>query len=137
MSWFAVTNGSHKLVQYGTGTEGVPPQLFDLDGDPGETTNLFNASDAARAAVAALDAALRARIDYPAVARDVAAYQKAQFQWWAANGTADWEAEIASDRVRWSGAWAAHPREALAAVKAWLAAPGAPIRACDGRVANV
>jgi hypothetical protein len=35
MSWFAVVNGSHKLVQYGTGLQ-VPPQLFDLESDPGE-----------------------------------------------------------------------------------------------------
>ena len=34
MAWFAVVNGSHKLVQYGTGSQ-VPPQLFDLITDPG------------------------------------------------------------------------------------------------------
>ena len=39
MSWFAVTDGTYKLVQYGTGSE-VPPQLFNLSADPGEMVNM-------------------------------------------------------------------------------------------------
>jgi hypothetical protein len=39
MSWFAVTDGTYKLVQYGTGSE-VPPQLFNLSADPREMVNM-------------------------------------------------------------------------------------------------
>jgi len=134
MSWFAVSNGSHKLIQFGTGAQ-VAPQLFDLEADPDELTNLHNASAAARAAEAALDAQLRALINYPSVAQDVADYQLAQFKFWA-ESQADWRAEIASGDVRWQAAWAAHPAAALAAAEAYLAqAPPAAIRPCDGATA--
>ena len=137
MSWFAVVNGTHKYVVYGTGDEGVIPQLFDLVGDPDETTNMFNTSDAARAGAAALDQLLRTQIDYPSVARDVALYQKQQFEWWAVNGTDDWEKEISGPALRWSASWAAHPAKALAAVKAWRANATIAIRPCDGRITNL
>ena len=135
MCWFAVVNGSHKLVQYGTGAE-VPPQLFDLSADPGELVNLHNASDAARAAEAALDAALRSVLDYPAVAQDIADYQLAQFRWWAANGTRDWRTAIVAASTRWQAAFLAHYNASMAAVEAYMAQPGAAeIVPCDGRLA--
>ena len=134
-SWFAVMNGTHKLVVFGSGGL-VAPQLFDLSADPGETTNLFNTSDAARAAQASLDAALRSIIDYPAVAQDVASYQLAQFKRWAAS-VPDWRKEIQSANVRWQAAFAAHSAEALAAVEAYLAQPSAVIRPCNGAVASL
>ena len=46
--------------------------LHDSVVDPTELVNIFNASAAARALTATLDAALRSHIDYPAVALDVA-----------------------------------------------------------------
>ena len=136
-SWFAVANGTHKYIVYGAGGL-VAPQLFDLVNDPSETTNLFNSSDAARAAQASLDAAQRTIIDYPSVAQDVADYQLEQLRWWAANGTTDWRKEIQSPNIRWHDAFAAHSKEALAAVEAYLAQPAAVIRACNGAVvANI
>jgi arylsulfatase A-like enzyme len=133
MSWAAVVNGSHKLVIYGTGAE-VPPQLFDLAADPGETRNLANSSDAARAAEAALDAALRSVIDYAAVARDIAAYQLAQFKFWV-NATRDWRAVLAGPQMRWQAAFAAHSDLAVAAAEAYLQSDAATIVPCDGRLA--
>jgi arylsulfatase A-like enzyme len=136
-SWFMATDGAFKLVQYGTG-EQVPAQLFNLSADEGENNNLLQPpGNAAAAAVAArLDALLRAQIDYPSVARDIAKYQHEQFVWWTSNQT-DWRKEIASGDVRWQKAWAAHPAEALAAAEAYLASNGTTIFACDGRLANI
>ena len=136
-SWFMATDGAFKLVQYGTG-EQVPAQLFNLSADEGENKNLLAPpGNAAAAAVAArLDALLRAQIDYPSVARDIAKYQHEQFVWWTSNQT-DWRKEIASGDVRWQEAWAAHPAEALAAAEAYLASNGTTILACDGRLANI
>ena len=110
-------NGTHKLVQYGPGGL-VRPQLSDVVADPDELVNLHNASDAARAAEASLDAALRSDIDCPAVAQDVANYQLAQFRFWT-NAMTDWRTEIASANVRWQAAFAAHHDLALAAVEAY------------------
>ena len=135
-SWFAVCNGTHKLVQYGTGAQ-VAPQLFDLVGDPDELVNLFNTSAAARAAEAALGAQLRALINYPQVGQDVADYQLALFQKWASL-QADWKTEIQSANVRWQAAFAAHPKEALAAAEAYIAqSPPAKLRPCNGNLVNL
>ena len=135
MSWVAVVNGTHKLVQYGTGAE-VPPQLFDLAADPGETRNLANSSDAARAAESALDAALRSVIDYPAVARDIAQYQLTQFRYWVNVTGKGWRAALASPQMRWQVPFLAHHDLAIAAAEAYLAQPGeAAIVPCDGRLA--
>jgi len=134
MSWTAVVNGSHKLVQYGTGAE-VIPQLFDLVADPGEATNLYNKSDAARAATVALDDALRSVIDYPAVARDIAEYQLAQFRFFT-NTTKNWRDVISSPQMRWSKAYSAHSDLATAAIETFLNQSGpASITPCDGRLA--
>lgn len=138
MAWFAVVNGSHKLVQYGTGAQ-VAPQLFDLIADPGEMENLHNASDAARAAEAALDAALRSVINYPAVAQDIANYELAQFRYWT-NVTRSWRSVLSSASVRWQAAFLAHYNESMAAVDAFLAQPeggDAEIVPCDGRLTNL
>lgn len=134
MSWVAAVNGSHKLVQYGTGTE-VLPQLFNLDADPGEMVNLANSSDAvARAAVAALDDAIRSVIDYPVVAQDIAEYQLAQFKYFV-NTTKNWQTVIASSSRRWAEAFDAHGDLALAAVESYLNQTGpAAIVPCDGRL---
>jgi len=135
MSWFAVVNGSHKLVQYGTGAE-VPPQLFDLGADPGEARNLAKASAAARAAEAALDAALRSVVDYPAVARGIAEYQLAQFRFWVNETGRGWRSALASPQMRWQAAFEARADLAVAAAEAYLAQTGpAAIVPCDGRLA--
>ena len=115
MSWFLVANGTHKLIQYGSG-EQVPPQLFDLDADADEMVNL---APTAPADVAALDTALRSVIDYPAVALDVARYQKQQMWAWV-NRTPDWRNVVASAKVRWQPGWSAAPKRALAALEAYI-----------------
>jgi choline-sulfatase len=132
MAWFAVVNGSHKLVQYGTGRE-VPPQLFDLGAEGGsEATNLAPSQPQA---VAALDAALRSLIDYPAVALDIAAYQKQQLNFWR-NATPDWRAVAASEAIRWHPAWSAAPEAALAALEAYLDDPSVALLPCSGALAR-
>lgn len=128
-SWFLVMNGTHKLIQYGTGRE-VPPQLFDLSADPDELNDL---APLRPDAVAALDAQLRSLIDYPAVALDVGLYQKQQLRYWVSQ-TPDWETEIAAQR--WSSAWEASPHAALAAVKAYLADDNITLQPCNGALSN-
>jgi len=130
MSWYMVANATHKLVQYGTGAE-VPPQLFDLAADPDEAVNIAPREPAA---VAALDAALRSLIDYPAVSLDVARYQKEQLRFWA-NTTKDWEKVAASSLIRWQAAFAAHSEAALAALKAYLADDAVALQPCNGALA--
>ena len=130
MSWFLVANGTHKLVQYGTGAE-VPPQLFDLAEDADEMVDLAPTSPAD---VAALDAALRSVIDYPSVALDVARYQLQQMWAWT-NRTPDWRTVAASSAVRWQPGWAANPEASLAALEAYISGgPNGPVKilACDG-----
>ena len=130
MSWFLASNGTHKLVQYGTGRE-VPPQLFNTAADPDELVNLAPAHPEA---VAQLDAALRSVIDYPAVAMDVALYQKQQLRYWVNETGKGWEAQIA--KQRWQGAWEEAPDRALAAVKAYLADDSVALLPCNGALAN-
>jgi choline-sulfatase len=128
MAWFAVVNGTHKLVQYGTGKE-VPPQLFDLTADGG--SEAVNLAPAHPEAVADLDAALRSLCDYPSVALDIAAYQKQQLIFWV-NSTADWRAVVASEAIRWHPAWSAAPAAALAALEAYLEDPTVTVLPCSG-----
>jgi choline-sulfatase len=132
MAWFAVVNGTHKLVQYGTGAE-VPPQLFDLRADGG--SEAANLAPAHPEAVAALDASLRSLCDYPRVALDIAAYQKQQLQFWR-NSTADWRSVAASEAIRWHPAWSAAPAQALAALEAYLDDPEVAVLPCSGALAR-
>jgi arylsulfatase A-like enzyme len=132
MSWFAVTNGTFKLVQYGTGTE-VPPMLFDIENDPQEQVNLASLYPDD---VYLLNTALLSQIDYPSVAADVADYQLKQFKWWV-NSTTDWEKEIQSDNIRWAVAFAAHKEAAFNAINSYLQQDSASITPCDGRTTNL
>jgi choline-sulfatase len=130
MSWFLLMNGTHKLVQYGTGQE-VPPQLFDLVADVDEMKNLAPAHPEA---VAALDEQMRTLIDYPEVALDVALYQKQQLRFWVnATGTG-WEKQIVAQR--WQQSWEEAPAKALAAVQAYLADDEIAILPCNGNLSN-
>jgi arylsulfatase A-like enzyme len=89
MSWFLVVqadvgadNHTYKRINWGSGAQ-VPAQLFDLTTDPSEFVNLINDSTAPaiEALRAALDANLRATIDYPTVAQQVHAcvHQRGHF----------------------------------------------------------
>ena len=125
MSWFAITNGTHKLVQYGTG-EQVPPQLFNLAEDPHESVNL---APTLPNSVLALDSALRTQIDYPSVALDVAAYQKQQLRYWV-SATPNWEQEVV--KQRWKTAWNDEPVKSMRALKAYLLNDTISIQPCFG-----
>jgi choline-sulfatase len=130
-SWFAVTDGAYKLVQYGDGGQ-VVPQLFNLSADAGEDINLaVNASPAITALIARLDGQLRTVMDYLSIAADVADYQRRQFAYWQSQQT-DWEKEIASQNVRWTNAWSQDPAGSLAAVKAWMANSTIWLQSCSG-----
>ena len=108
----------------------MAPQLFDLTTDPGELMDLAPTSPAA---VAALDAQLRTLIDYPAVALDVAAYQKQQLRWWV-NNTPGWEKEVV--KQRWQASWEEAPGAAMKALKAYLANDTIALLPCNGALAT-
>ena len=85
--------------------------------------------------VAALDAALRSVIDYPAVAMDIAQYQVDQFRAWVAR-TPDWRTVVSSASVRWNKAWVAAPVKAEAAIIRWMAGNGTKaLYPCNGALA--
>jgi arylsulfatase K len=80
MSWFMLRKAEFKLVVWGSGAQ-HHPQLFNLTADPDEWNNL--ALDRRYASlVAELDAVLRKKVDYPAVAQDVAEYNLAMARKW-------------------------------------------------------
>ena len=134
-SWYAVTDGTYKLVQYGDGTQ-VIPQLFNLSADVGEATNLAaNPTPAITALIGRLDAQLRSLMDYPSISADVANYQRRQFAYWRSQQK-DWEKEIASQNVRWAAAWAMDPAGSLAAVKAWMSNATDWLQPCSGALAQ-
>jgi hypothetical protein len=132
MSWFGVFNGTHKLVVYGSGGEGIPPQVFDTLSDPGETLNLAPTLPVGE--LAALDAALRSLVDYPSVALDVALYQKQQLRFWVNATGAGWETEVV--KLRWEAAWNAEPDRAMKAFKAYLYNDTIAIQPCNGALVN-
>ncbi len=96
MSWFMLRKGDMKLVQWGTGEQN-PPQLFNLTADPDEWHNLAldtpgNAQY--KPLLAELDKVLRAKIDYPEVAKDVARYNIQMARWWTRTEP-NWRAVLA------------------------------------------
>eukprot|EP01063_Lacrimia_lanifica_P000394 TRINITY_DN10199_c0_g1_i1.p2 TRINITY_DN10199_c0_g1~~TRINITY_DN10199_c0_g1_i1.p2 ORF type:complete len:567 (+),score=207.46 TRINITY_DN10199_c0_g1_i1:64-1764(+) len=124
MSWFLITDGVWKYVVFGTGAE-VQPQLFHLTADPDEVTNLLARAlpDGAHLAKAGeLDAALRAVVDYPSVARDVARYNHASFALWQ-RATPDWRAQLASKSLRWAHSFNVNATASFAALDAWQQEP--------------
>jgi arylsulfatase A-like enzyme len=129
MSWFAIANGTHKLVQFGTGAE-VPPQLFNLISDPEESVDLAPSQPDA---VRELDDALRTLIDYPSVALDVALYQKQQLRQWV-NRTKNWQTEVV--RQRWQTAWEAEPSRSMKAFTEYLADDKIFLLPCNGATAH-
>lgn len=130
MSWFMLVQGGYKYVAWGLGPGAaypghpgavVNPQLFNLQDDPDELTDLWSP---ASPLAADMDATLRAAIDYPSVALDVAQYQLDMFAWWRGANAGTWEGQLADpSRVRWADAWAADPAGCLAAVHAWMGSP--------------
>jgi len=126
MSWFLVVqpvrNITYKLIIWGTGKE-VPSLLFDLDRDSGENDNLLAARDGTYDDVfKELTASLRSVVDYPAVAQDVAQYNKDVFIAQFKNLREDWETALATQSY-WKDAWSYNASGALAAVHAWLEQP--------------
>ena len=134
ISWFLVRNDDMKLVVYGTGQENVP-QLFNITNDPSEWTNLalepkYNET------VLEMTAMIRAVLDFPRVALDVAKYNKAMFVEWYAK-TYDWKTVLPKgvpNGVPGSvngTAWMNSPAHdgAIAAVSTWIDAP-VEVKAC-------
>jgi hypothetical protein len=78
-----------------------------------------NLADARPDLVAFLDAEIRAVVDYPAVARDVAAYDRASLRLWV-NKTRDWRADLDARGLRWHAAWAANRAANEAELEAFL-----------------
>ncbi len=126
MSWFMVTDGKMKLVQYGTGKE-VSAQLFNLTNDPGEKLNLIFHHKYARL-IKEMDAYLRGVVDYPAIAMNVAQYNIDMFTWWK-NTTKDWQQTINASHLRWSKSYNQDSIASLQAVETWSQQP-AQVRAC-------
>jgi len=154
MSWYMVRRGEMKYVVWGTG-EQHEPQLFNLTSDPDEWTNLARGVGAIErgtgrharadthphgALVAELDALLRSEIDYPAVTRDVAAYNVKMARWWMAHeprwhgvlgGTANasWPQPPDSNTYTlnddWGQLWREHPTRYWDAWWAWVNATDA------------
>ena len=119
----------------------MPPQLFNLTADPGEFDNLLAPPAgggappaAARAAAAPLEVALRATVDYPAVARRVAQYNLDSFLAWTNATGPGWEAAMSAPALRWTASWRADPRGAEAAVREWAQRP-AEVLPCRGALA--
>ena len=139
MSWFLIVkempstdndNSGHvyKLVRYGTGKE-VPSQLFDLTVDPNEMSNL--ALEPSYADIAEeLDSDLRTIVDYSAVARGVASYEKRSFRSWASNVTGDWRQVIHAKNLRWTPSWDRDSEGAFDAIYEWLSRPDDDIVPC-------
>ncbi len=119
MSWFAIIQGGYKLVVYGTG-EQVPDQLFDLNADPGEGTNIALTSPAV---TAAMKATLSLSMDYKGFAMQVAQYGKDVMHAWSNATVGGWRKGIADTKLSWNVAFAAAPNAATRAVADWLAAP--------------
>jgi choline-sulfatase len=72
---FALRQGRHKLLYF----VDMPPQLFDLEADPGETNDLMQ-TPAGRSRAAELEAELRKIVDPEAVDARAMADQRAQIE---------------------------------------------------------
>ena len=132
MSWFLVvqqvqqsnSTSTLKLIVWGNGSQ-VPNQLFDLDQDPHEKNNLVATPEGQleyAATVAMLQRSILSQVDYPKVAMDVAAYNKAIFSAWIAN-TTNWQ-EVAANSSCWKTPWdEVGNTAALEALTNWLAEP--------------
>jgi len=141
MSWYLAREERFKLVVYGTGAE-VPPQLFDMEADPGELDDLCGvkhglhcemASPAVRQIFRRLEQKIREEVDYPEVSRQVALYNWESFNKWTRTQPG-WESILAARSLRWHESWSRNPSGALAAIRHWNATQGA-IRACRGTLA--
>jgi hypothetical protein len=157
ISWFVLREGDMKLIVYGTGEENRP-QLFNITEDPMERNDLAvsnsnsnsnsnspnSNSSASDAIINAMTATLKAAIDYPAVALDVADYNQKMFKWYIAGGyksTAGgnqhtgyktWKEAVArpgglpggpSGENWWQGGQWGAADAAIAAMEAWIQAP--------------
>lgn len=130
MSWFMITDGTMKLVQYGTGKE-VPAQLFNVSADPEERTNLVDKAEY-KSIMDDLDKQLRSVVDYPSVAVDVAKYGLTMFENWKEdldNKGQDWKAEMGNKGLRWYDSWSVDTNASVAAVLDWASKP-AEVLAC-------
>jgi hypothetical protein len=75
---------------------------------------------AARALEAQLDKSLRTVVDYPAVALDVASYNKASFLHFKATNK-NWKAQMHATGLRWDHSWDAASVDPFKSIDEWLA----------------
>lgn len=131
MSWFMIVEAigqvAMKLIVWGTGEEHAH-QLFDLTNDPDELNDLIH--DASYAGIVdQLDRNLRSVVDYPAVAIEVAQYNRDSMMQWIQT-TPDWMSVIRSSRIRWTKSWEQNSDDAFAALQEWLDGGAGPLRQC-------
>ena len=138
MSWFLIVQivgtSAIKYIVWGTGAE-VPNQMFNLTSDPGEFHNLLDGHPSPHVLQVASTLAtnLKATIDYPKVAQDVAQYNLDSFRAWA-NHTPDWEAEIHKKNLRWTKSWDYDAQGAINAVRDWMQQPASVLPCRDAQV---
>ncbi len=151
MSWFAIIQAlacmmrieddgrenycMYKLIIWGTGRE-VDSQLFDLTNDSNETINLIHDADY-ELIIGILNTNLQSVVDYPAVAHDVAKYNRESFQQWKNEHLANWKELLNSTSLRWHSSWEPKSELALAAIEEWLAKedPASTIQGCRKELA--
>ena len=123
-----VRQGDLKLIVWGTNTE-VDAQLFNITADPAETLNLISEPQL-QPAVARLDAALLAHVNYTAVSLAGAKYFQDVFRVWRAKQGDQWVQRL-SQMPSWKTAWQRNPVGALRAITDWIDAPPT-VNACRG-----
>lgn len=124
----------YKLVIWGTGQQ-VDSQLFDLTNDSHEGVNLIHDADY-ELIVGALHSNLQSVVEYPAVALDVAKYNRDSFLRWKDQNPSNWTEILNSTGVHWHQSWERNSKQAMAAIDEWLASKDpAPIQGCRREMA--
>jgi len=131
MSWFMCVGPRYKYIVYGTGKE-VSAQLFDIESDPDETTNLVKKMPDV---VTQMDAELRTVVDYPAVALDVATYNQLSFRAYVA-ANPSWQDKMDGPGLRWDKPFDNNKTASLLAIDEWLASPP-QVRPCRSGLESV
>lgn len=109
---------AYKLVVWGTGHE-VDSQLFDLTHDPDEMVNRIHLEQYQKV-VALLEKDLRSVVDYPAVALDVARYNRQSMRnWMEVVGDPAWR-EAIHTKLRWDPSWNLNSEGAFRALEEWV-----------------
>eukprot|EP01112_Ceratiomyxa_fruticulosa_P023611 TRINITY_DN9106_c0_g1_i1.p1 TRINITY_DN9106_c0_g1~~TRINITY_DN9106_c0_g1_i1.p1 ORF type:complete len:446 (-),score=71.81 TRINITY_DN9106_c0_g1_i1:211-1548(-) len=112
-SWFMLRTGDYKYIAYGS--ENTPPQLFDLTSDPDE---LIDLSKTQPDVVSALDEKLYSIIDYPAVTKQVDAYNRATLEQWKLAQGSNYTFVLST--LQWFWDWSKDPVGNVKLIDQWL-----------------